>query len=64
MSEEFYSCISIIELVDSICRDGGDMPIKPNGLEFPNTDVLSFLRHTTCSASASVHYNTPKQRRI
>ena len=37
---------------------------KSNGLELPNADVLSFFRHTTCSASASAHYNTLKHCKI
>ena len=57
----------IIESVDSICRDGADTPIslnKSNGSELPNADVLSLFRQTTCSASASIHYNTLKVRKI
>ena len=59
--------INIIELVDSICRDGADTPIslnKSNGSELPNADVLSLFRQTTCSVSASIHYNTLKVRKI
>ena len=59
--------LSIIESVDSICRDGADTPIslnKSNGSELPNADVLSLFRQTTCSASASIHYNTLKVRKI
>ena len=37
---------------------------KSNGLQLPNADVLSLFRHTTCPASASVHYNTLKERKI
>ena len=37
---------------------------KSNILELPNADVLSLFRHTTCSASASAHYNTLKHRQI
>ena len=56
----------IIESVDSICRDGADTPIKPksNGSELPNADVLSLFRQATCSASASIHFNTLKVRKI
>ena len=56
-----------LESVDSICRDGADTPIslnKSNGSELPNADVLSLFRQTTCSASASIHYNTLKVRKI
>ena len=56
-----------IESVDSICRDGADMPIslnKWNGLEFSNKDVLSLFRQTTCSTSASIHCNTINVRKI
>ena len=37
------------------------MPIslnKSNGSELPKADVLSLFRQSTCSASASIHYNT------
>ena len=57
----------IIESVDSICRDGADTPInlnKSNGSELANADVLSLFRQTTCSASASIHFNTLKVRKI
>ena len=37
---------------------------KSNGSELPNADVLSLFRQTTCSASASIHYNTLKVRKI
>ena len=37
---------------------------ESNGSELPNTDVLSLFRQTTCSASASIHYNTLKVRKI
>ena len=37
---------------------------KSNGSELPNTDVLSLLRQTTFSVSASIHYNTLKVRKI
>ena len=37
---------------------------RSSGLELPNADVLSLLRHTTCSVSASIHYNTLRQRKI
>ena len=37
---------------------------KSNGLELPNAAVLSHFRHTICSVSASVHYNTLKQCQI
>ena len=43
------------------------MPIclnKSNDSELPNVDVLSLFRHTTCSASAFVHYNTLNIRKI
>ena len=33
---------------------------KSNGLELPNADILSLFRQTTCSASASTHYDTLK----
>ena len=59
--------LAIIESVDSICRDGADTPIslnKSNGSELPNADVLSLFRQTTCSESASVHFNTLKVRKI
>ena len=59
--------VNIIESVDSICRDGADTPIslnKSNGSELPNADVLSLFRQTTCSVSASIHYNTLKVRKI
>ena len=62
-----YNARFIIELVDSICRDGADTPIslnKSNGSELPNADVLSLFRQTTCSVSASIHYNTLKVRKI
>ena len=62
-----YYIPHIIESVDSICRDGADTPIslnKSNGSELPNADVLSLFRQTTCSASASIHYNTLKVRKI
>ena len=36
---------------------------KSNGSEL-NADVLSLFRRTTCSASASIHYNTLKVRKI
>ena len=39
-------------------------PYKSNGSELLNTDVLSLFRQTTCSASASIHYNTLKVRKI
>ena len=58
---------TIIESVDSICRDGADTPIslnKSNGSELPNADVLSLFRQTTCSESASTHFNTLKVRKI
>ena len=58
---------NIIESVDSICRDGADTPIslnKSNGSELPNADVLSLFRQTTCSKSASIHFNTLKVRKI
>ena len=45
----------IIELVDSICRDGADTPIslnKSNGSELPN------------ALSASIHYNTLKVHKV
>ena len=59
-----------MESVDSIFRDAavGMAPTCPlslkksNSLELPNVDVLSLFRHTTCSASASAHYNTLKHR--
>ena len=57
----------IIESVDSICRDGADTPIslnKSNGSELPNADVLSLFRQTTCSESASIHFNTLKVLKI
>ena len=57
----------IIESVDSICRDGADTPIslnKSNGSELPNADILSLFRQTTCSESASIHFNTLKVRKI
>ena len=57
----------IIESVDSICRDGADTPIslnKSNGSELPNADVLRLFRQTTCSVSASIHYNILKVRKI
>ena len=41
-----------------------DTPIKPNGSQLSNTDVLSLFRQTTCSASASIHFNTLKVRKI
>ena len=56
-----------LELVDSICRDGTETPIslnKNNGSELPNADVLSLFREITYSASASIHYNTLKVRKI
>ena len=59
--------VPIIESVDSICRDGADTPIslnKSNGSELPNADVLSLFRQTTCSESASIHFNTLKVRKI
>ena len=37
---------------------------KSNGSELPNADVLSLFRQTTCSASASIHFNTLKVRKI
>ena len=37
---------------------------KSNGSELPNVDVLSLFRQTTCSLSASIHYNTLKVRKI
>ena len=37
---------------------------KSNGSELPNVDVLCLFRQTTCSASASVHFNTLKVRKI
>ena len=37
---------------------------KSNGSELTNADVLSLFRQTTCSASASIHYNTLKVRKI
>ena len=57
---------NIIESVDSICRDGADTPISPyksNGSELLN-GCLSFFRQTTCSASASIHYNALKVRKM
>ena len=63
----FFSIASIIESVDSICRDGTDTPIslnKSNGSELPNADVLSLFRQATCSESASIHFNTLKVRKI
>ena len=62
-----HTDIHIIESVDSICRDGADTPIslnKSNRSELPNADVLSLFRQTTCSVSASIHYNTLKVRKI
>ena len=53
--------------IESTCRDGTDTPIslnKSNGSELPNMDVLSLFRQTTCSASASIHYNTLKVCKI
>ena len=42
------------------------MPIKLyfGGSQLPNADVLGLFRQTTCSASASVQYNTFKERKI
>ena len=37
---------------------------KSNGSELPNADVLSLVRQATCSASASIHFNTLKVRKI
>ena len=37
---------------------------KSNGSELPNADVLSLFRQATCSASASIHFNTLKVRKI
>ena len=37
---------------------------KSNGSELPNADVLSLFRQTACSASASIHSNTLKVRKI
>ena len=37
---------------------------KSKDSELPNADVLSLFRQTTCSASASIHYNTLKVRKI
>ena len=37
---------------------------KSNGLELLNADVLSLFKHTPCPVSASVDYNTLKQRKI
>ena len=37
---------------------------KSNGTELPNEDVLSLFRQTTCSASASIQFNTLKVRKI
>ena len=39
-------------------------PYKSNGSELPNTDVFSLFRQTTCSESASIHFNTLKVRKI
>ena len=39
-------------------------PYKSNGSELPNMEVLSLFRQTTCSASASIHYNTLKVCKI
>ena len=37
---------------------------KSNSSELPNADVLSLFRQATCSASASIHFNTLKVRKI
>ena len=37
---------------------------KSNSSELPNADVLSLVRQATCSASASIHFNTLKVRKI
>ena len=37
---------------------------KSNGSELLNVDVLSHFRQITCSASASIHCNTLKVRKI
>ena len=39
-------------------------PYKSNVSELQNADVLSLFRKTTCSASASIHYNTLKVHKI
>ena len=54
-------CVAVktIELIDSIYRDGSDMPIslnKCNGSELTNVDVISLFRQTTSSTSGSVCY--------
>ena len=60
--------LRIIESVDPIYV--GVVPTRPlslnksNGSELPNADVLSLFRQTTCSASASIHYNTLKVHKI
>ena len=36
------------------------LSLKSNSSELPNMDILSLFRQTTCSASASIHYNTLK----
>ena len=37
---------------------------KSNSSELSNADVLSLFRQATCSASASIHYNTLKVRKM
>ena len=39
-------------------------PYKSYGSELPNADVLSLFRQTTCSESASIHFNTLKVHKI
>ena len=39
-------------------------PYKSNGWELSNAEVIGLFRQTTCSASASIRYNTLKLRKI
>ena len=70
LEEVKYTCCiyihtCIIELVDSICRDGTDAPISLTKVHVmaqnSRTDVLYLFRQTACS---SIHYNTLKVRKI
>ena len=51
----------IRESIDSLCRDGADMPIslnKCNSSELSNAAVISPFRQITWSTSVSIHDKT------
>ena len=57
----------IIELVDSICRDGTDTPIslnKLNGSGLSNGAVIGLFRHIAWPTSVFIHNKTLKVGKI